>query len=69
MPRRYTGKDPDVHFFTDAARVGLREVNAFQSWSDVILQRSIREGFGLTVTEAMWKAKPVIASPVGGITL
>jgi trehalose synthase len=35
----------------------------------VILQRSIREGFGLTVTEAMWKAKPVIASPVGGITI
>ncbi len=42
-------------------------VNALQSWADVVLQKSTREGFGLTVTEAMWKARPVVAGRVGGI--
>jgi trehalose synthase len=64
---RYAAGDPDVHLFCDASRVGPREVNAFQTGSDIILQRSVREGFGLVVTEAMWKASPVIATPVGGI--
>lgn len=45
------------------------EVNAIQRASTIILQKSLREGFGLTVTEALWKAKPVIASAVGGIPL
>lgn len=45
------------------------EVNALQTVSDVIVQKSIREGFGLTVAEALWKAKPVVASNVGGIPL
>lgn len=45
------------------------EVNALQRASTVIIQKSIREGFGLTVTEALWKAKPVVASNVGGIPL
>jgi len=45
------------------------EVNALQRASDVILQKSLREGFGLTVSEALWKAKPVVASNVGGIPL
>ncbi|MDD4900055.1 MAG: glycosyltransferase [Candidatus Omnitrophica bacterium] len=45
------------------------EVNALQRASDVIVQKSIREGFGLTVAEALWKAKPVVASSVGGIPL
>jgi trehalose synthase len=45
------------------------EINALQRALDVILQKSIREGFGLTVTEALWKAKPVVASNVGGISL
>jgi trehalose synthase len=67
--REYAGADPDVQLFTDPTQVGAREVNAFQSASDVILQRSTREGFGLTVTEAMWKARPVVATPVGGITV
>ncbi|MBV9359728.1 MAG: glycosyltransferase [Chloroflexi bacterium] len=67
--RAYTADDPQVHLYTDPARVGDREVNAFQSGSTVVLQRSLREGFGLTVTEAMWKARPVIATPVGGITV
>ncbi|MFX0183266.1 MAG: glycosyltransferase [Candidatus Hodarchaeota archaeon] len=44
-------------------------VNALQRKSDVIIQKSIREGFGLTVTEALWKGTPVVASNVGGIPL
>jgi trehalose synthase len=45
------------------------EINALQRASSVILQKSLKEGFGLTVTEALWKEKPVIASRVGGIPL
>ncbi len=45
------------------------EVNALQRASDVIVQKSLKEGFGLTVSEALWKAKPVVASNVGGIPL
>jgi len=45
------------------------EVNALQRGSTVIIQKSIKEGFGLTVAEALWKAKPVVASAVGGIPL
>jgi trehalose synthase len=45
------------------------EINALQRGSAVVLQKSLREGFGLTVAEAMWKAKPVIAGAVGGIPL
>ncbi len=44
-------------------------VNALQRAADVIIQKSIREGFGLTVTEALWKEKPVVASNVGGISI
>ncbi len=50
---------PDAHY----------EVNALQRAADIILQKSTREGFGLTVTEAMWKGKPVIGGAVGGIVL
>jgi len=45
------------------------EINALQRGSSIVLQKSLREGFGLTVSEALWKAKPVIASAVGGIPL
>jgi len=45
------------------------EINALQRASTIIIQKSLREGFGLTVTEALWKAKPVVASNVGGIPL
>ena len=45
------------------------EINALQRASDIILQKSIKEGFGLTVSEALWKSKPVVASAVGGIPL
>jgi trehalose synthase len=67
--RRYVGRDPDVHLFIDPSRVGPREVAAFQTASAAILQRSSREGFALTVTEAMWKRTPVIGTPVGGIVV
>ncbi|PZS24632.1 MAG: hypothetical protein DLM61_21830 [Pseudonocardiales bacterium] len=45
------------------------EVNAFQSHADVLVQKSTREGFGLTVSEAIWKARPMVAGNVGGIPL
>ena len=61
-------EDPDilVHLLPPTSHV---EINAIQRASSVILQKSVREGFGLTVTEALWKGKPVIASSVGGIPL
>lgn len=59
--------DPDIHLYSDANQVGDLEVNAFQTASAVIVQKSIREGFGLTVTEAMWKGTPVVGGNVAGI--
>ncbi|UCB43889.1 MAG: glycosyltransferase [Dehalococcoidales bacterium] len=66
---QYAGGDPDIHILYDPAVIGDLEVNAFQSGSDVIVQKSIREGFGLTVAEAMWKGTPVIGGNCGGIKL
>ncbi len=63
----YQGEDPDIHLFADPAQVGHLEVNAFQTASQVVLQKSVREGFGLTVAEAMWKGSPVIGGDCGGI--
>lgn len=62
------GKDPDIHILLIPSGSDL-EINALQRASTVIVQKSIREGFGLTVTEALWKSKPVVASAVGGIPL
>jgi trehalose synthase len=59
--------DPDIFILSNLNNVGSVEVNAFQVHSTVCVQKSIREGFGLTVTEALWKAKPVVAGRVGGI--
>ena len=58
--------DPDIHIVLLPPTSSL-EINALQRASTVILQKSIREGFGLTVSEALWKKKPVIGSAVGGI--
>jgi trehalose synthase len=61
--------DPDIHILNNLNNVGAIEVNAFQSHCDVVIQKSTREGFGLTVTEAIWKARPFIGGAVGGIPL
>ncbi|HKF38909.1 MAG TPA: glycosyltransferase [Ktedonobacteraceae bacterium] len=61
------GNDPDIHLLSDPAVIKHPEVNAFQRYSSVILQRSIREGFGLTVTEAMWKYQPVVGTSATGL--
>jgi trehalose synthase len=64
----FSGDDPDIHILqlpSDAHRT----INALQRGADVVLQKSIREGFGLTVTEAMWKGKPVVGGDTGGIRL
>jgi len=61
--------DPDIHILNNFNNVGAIEVNAFQSHCDVVIQKSTREGFGLTVSEALWKARPVIGGNVGGIPL
>ena len=66
--RAAAGDDPDIHILVlppDAHR----DINALQRVSDIVLQKSLREGFGLTVTEAMWKGKPVIGGDTGGIRL
>jgi trehalose synthase len=60
--------DPDIMVLCLPPTSHL-EVNAIQRASSIILQKSLREGFGLTVTEALWKGKPVIAGAVGGIPL
>jgi trehalose synthase len=61
--------DPDIHILNNLNNVGAIEVNAFQSHCDVVIQKSTREGFGLTVTEAIWKGRPLIGGDVGGIPL
>jgi trehalose synthase len=61
--------DPDIHILNNLNNVGAIEVNAFQSHSEVLIQKSIREGFGLTVTEGIWKGRPFIGGAVGGIPL
>lgn len=61
--------DPDIHILTNIQDVGPVAVNAFQRASTVVLQKSLREGFGLTVSEAMWKQRPVVTGTTGGLKL
>jgi trehalose synthase len=63
----YAAGDPDIYILSNLNNIGAVEVNAFQVHSTAVLQKSIREGFGLTVTEALWKTRPVVAGRVGGI--
>jgi trehalose synthase len=63
---READNDPDIKILELPAWAPL-EVNALQRASTVVIQKSLREGFGLTVSEALWKKKPVVASAVGGI--
>lgn len=64
--RREAEGDPDIHVLELPAWAPL-EVNALQRASTVVIQKSLKEGFGLTVAEALWKKRPVVASAVGGI--
>lgn len=66
---RYAGPDEDLTILTNLDGVGALEVNAFQRSSEVVLQKSLREGFGLTVSEALWKGVPVVGGRVGGIPM
>ena len=61
-------QDKDIHILLLPSGSNI-EINALQRASDVVIQKSLKEGFGLTVTEALWKGKPVVASAVGGIPL
>jgi trehalose synthase len=62
------GQDPDIHILELPPNANI-EINALQRAATIVLQKSIREGFGLTVSEAMWKGKPVIGGDTGGITV
>jgi len=69
---QHAAQDPDIHLYFDPKGLPASidtVVNAFQVASQVVIQKSIREGFGLTVTEAMWKGKAVIGGDVGGIRI
>jgi len=70
---RKSEKEPNIFLFSDIDKLGSLKVdsfvNAIQTVSDVVLQKSVREGFGLSLAEAMWKAKPVIGGKAGGIKL
>ncbi len=66
---RKAGEDYDIHILTNLNGVGNLEVNAFQRAADVVIQKSIREGFGLVISEALWKSKAFVGSEAGGIPL
>ena len=66
--KEHAGDDPDIHLLHFERNNDL-EVNAFQTRSDVVIQKSVREGFGLVVTEALWKGQAVVGGAVGGIPL
>ena len=67
LPERARGRSHLVSVPMDDLDVNARIVNALQRWATVVVQKSLAEGFGLTVTEPMWKARPVVATAVGGI--
>jgi len=62
------GGDPDIHILNLASE-SFFEINALQRGADIVIQKSLKEGFGLTVTEALWKARPVVGGNVGGIRM
>lgn len=69
LTAEHAGADPDVHLLSNLDGVGDEAVNGVQRLADVVIQKSLREGFGLVVAEAMWKGKPVVGGDVGGIRL
>lgn len=66
---KQVASDDDIYVFTNLAGVGSMEVNAFQRACDLVIQKSLREGFGLVVSESFWKGKPVVAGRAGGIPM
>ncbi|UCH52159.1 MAG: glycosyltransferase [Chloroflexota bacterium] len=66
--RKRAEENPDVHVLLVPPESDV-DINALQQAATVIIQKSLKEGFGLTISEALWKAKPVVASAVGGIPL
>ncbi|MBI2765614.1 MAG: glycosyltransferase [Chloroflexi bacterium] len=66
---RHAGEDWDVKILSNLNGVGNLEVNAFQQASQVVIQKSTREGFGLVVAEGLWKGKPCVGGNVGGIPM
>ena len=66
---RHAGEDNDLFVLSNLDGVGNRQVNAFQRAATIVLQKSVREGFGLTVSEALWKKRAVIGGKAGGITV
>src|SRR2546427_424848 len=66
---RHAGDDPDIHFLTDLRGVGALEVNVLQRRTDVAIAKSLREGFGLIVSESLWKSVPVVGGDVTGIRI
>jgi trehalose synthase len=69
VTERHRDGDPDVFLLSNLQGVGNVEVNALQRESTVVVQKSLREGFGLVVAEGMWKERPVVAGNTGGIRL
>jgi trehalose synthase len=61
--------DRDIHLLSNIQQVGNVQINAFQRAAQVVIQKSLREGFGLTVSEGLWKGRPVIGGRAGGIVL
>ena len=61
--------DHDIFLLSNLHQVGAVQINAFQRVADVIVQKSLREGFGLTVSEGLWKGRPVVGGRAGGIKL
>jgi trehalose synthase len=66
--RKKTAGNPDIHVLLVPPESDI-EINALQRAATIIIQKSLKEGFGLTISEALWKSKPVVASAVGGIPL
>ncbi len=66
---RARADDPDIFLLSNLHQVGSVQINAFQRVADVVVQKSLREGFGLTVSEGLWKGRPVIGGRAGGIKL
>jgi trehalose synthase len=63
------GGDRDIYLLSNLHQVGSVQINAFQRVATVVVQKSLREGFGLTVSEALWKGRPVVGGDAGGIKL